>query len=466
MSTTPKPKLFGYTMTDIQSCLNSLYQLIKFRIKKKTYTNSSKETKDNSEDTSHCQDPITIINYIKESIDVLIEIAVNEQVDDYISKKEEEQQEYESILIKYENDIRGHIRVEHQLKLYADNLQVEAEQNERKFNELKDNNDQLKKVILEKTNTISAYEKESKQLRNENNSLRIENKLLIDKETSLNEEITQLKSHNETLKEKMQTLKTKVVPHNNNNISMSSSSSINAGYVPKRVISTMQSQLSKRNKNYPSNFNIIMNRSLSNYNNNSNHHINYSLLDSTTRSISKQHEELLRKINDYNISVNNGNKKHHSNNSSSNIKHLHRNRSVGNLNTKKNYTKIHLIKDMLLKHSNVSKENININNNNNNNSIIITKNHIHNNHSKSRANHSISNNTSNNSSSVVYQLNNNNNNNNNMNSHNKIYTKRRKYSNRKITTSLITSNSTGSFINKINILSTSPKQNNNNNNNS
>ena len=451
MSTSPKPKLLAYTLTDIQSCLNSLYQLIKFRIKKKTYTSSSKETKDNSEDNSQCLDPITIINYIKESIDVLIEIAVNEHVDDYISKKEEEQQEYESILIKYENDIRGHIRVEHQLKLYADNLQVEAEQNERKFNELKESNDQLKKAIIEKTNTINSYEKELKQLRKENNSLRIENKLLIDKETSLNEEIAQLKSHNETLKEKMQTLKSKVVPHANN-VNMSSNGSLNAGYVPKRVISTMQSQLSKRNKNYPSNFNIIMNRSLSNYNNNN--HINYSLLDSTTRSISKQHEELLRKINDYNISVNNGNKKHNSN-----IRNLHRNRSVGNLNTKKNYTKIHLIKDMLLKNSNVSKEHIN--NNNNNNSIIMSKSNIHNN-SKSRANHSISNNTSNNSSSVVYQLNNHN----SMNSHNKIYTKRRKYSNRKITTCLITSNSTGSFINKINILSTSPKQNNNNNNNS
>ena len=81
MSTSPK--LFPYTLTDIQSCLSALYQLIKFRIKKKTYTSSSIETKDNSEDNSQYLDPITIINYTKESIDVLIEIAVNEQVMKY-----------------------------------------------------------------------------------------------------------------------------------------------------------------------------------------------------------------------------------------------------------------------------------------------------------------------------------------------------------------------------------------------
>ena len=93
------------------------------RLKKKTTISDSDPSNNEAsrEETLSSLDTFTLINYIKESIDVLIEMSVSDQVEDYISQKENDQQEYESILVKYESDIRGHIRVEHQLKLYADN---------------------------------------------------------------------------------------------------------------------------------------------------------------------------------------------------------------------------------------------------------------------------------------------------------------------------------------------------------
>ena len=42
----------------------------------------------------------------------------------YEQKKENSQQEYETILIKYENDIKGHIKIEQQLKLLCENLKA------------------------------------------------------------------------------------------------------------------------------------------------------------------------------------------------------------------------------------------------------------------------------------------------------------------------------------------------------
>lgn len=428
------------TINQIQSTLISLYQLIKFQIQKKTNIASSKVTTNNSEITFTHLDPITIINYIKESIDILIEIGINERVDDYYNKKKEEQQEYESILIKYENDIRGHIKVEHQLKLYADNLQIEFEQIERKNKAFREKIEKYKKIVHEKTNTINTYEKEIQALKNENNTFRIGNKLLLDKEKILNDEITKLNSNNSTLIKQVQTLQSKISilenkPSSVSNIDLPSNVK-NSGQISKRVISSMKSQLSKRNKICQKNLNNIMNKSL----NNNNCH-NYSMLNSTAKSISRQHEELMKKINDYNMSINHEQKKNQNINFG---KNYHTNRSVDNFNS------IHLIKNTLLKHFN--KEPVNKNNKNNN---IINKSGMYNN--KSRMNKSISNNTSDSSATIIYHLNN------NIHSNSKIFTKRRNNSNRKVSTSLIINNSTASCRKNRSISTTSPKQDNNNN---
>jgi hypothetical protein len=59
-------------------------------------------------------DSLTVIEYIKSSIDILIQMKVDEQVESIQrerAEKEEDQQDYESVLVKLESDIRGHIRV-------------------------------------------------------------------------------------------------------------------------------------------------------------------------------------------------------------------------------------------------------------------------------------------------------------------------------------------------------------------
>lgn len=188
------------TIPQLQHSLLSLYNSLKTRL---THSKSQNNTQtsnhsdsspalnnNNSNNTQDNINPFLLINYIKETIDTLIQNAINEQVDEYYNQQENAQQEYESILVKYESDIRGHIRVEHQLKLYADNLSDEIEQltrekknllatiskykknhnltaqnleNEikklkKEINELKEEREKIKSLY--KTNTISKEEKE------------------------------------------------------------------------------------------------------------------------------------------------------------------------------------------------------------------------------------------------------------------------------------------------------------------
>ena len=83
---------------------------------------------------------MTLIGYIKSSLDTIIEILVDEKLSEYEKQKENKPQEYETVLIKYESDIRGHIKIEHQLKLYAESLQSDIEdlekENKRLLNKL------------------------------------------------------------------------------------------------------------------------------------------------------------------------------------------------------------------------------------------------------------------------------------------------------------------------------------------
>ena len=106
-------------------------------------------------------DEITLIKYIKDSIDISISTLAEKKVNDYNNKllNENTQQDYESVLIKYEKDIRGHIRTEHQLKLYADSLQNNIEDLEKKKNEFQYDND-YKGIIKEKNLEINELKNE------------------------------------------------------------------------------------------------------------------------------------------------------------------------------------------------------------------------------------------------------------------------------------------------------------------
>ena len=70
---------------------------------------------------------LDIINYIRESLQIIIKIKVKEEIDKYIedqenNKNENAAEDYETLLRKEESEIRSHISIEHQFKLHLDNL--------------------------------------------------------------------------------------------------------------------------------------------------------------------------------------------------------------------------------------------------------------------------------------------------------------------------------------------------------
>ena len=70
---------------------------------------------------------LDIINYIRESLQIIIKIKIKEEIDKYIedqenNKNENAAEDYETLLRKEESEIRSHISIEHQFKLHLDNL--------------------------------------------------------------------------------------------------------------------------------------------------------------------------------------------------------------------------------------------------------------------------------------------------------------------------------------------------------
>ena len=418
----------GYEDEKIRTALVKLYSEIKQKIKVAESSPPSTQSSDLSS-----VDSLTMINYIKNSLDVLVQIGIEEQVDDYILQKENEPQEYETILIKYENDIRGHIRIEHQLKLYADNLQTELEQCEREKNGLLQMISKYRKNNHSNTNVISVYEKEIVNLKNEISILQSKINTYIQSEKKYKGEVLKLNTEIVVLTEKNQKLKRRVAAYEEKikNISSKSTRKNSNSFIHKRVISTstISSQLSKRNKNTSS----IMNRSVSNYYNNA--------LESSSRSLSKKHDEILKKIDLYSKVTSSSRSKRKNLNSS------YRNRSVG-VKEGKNYDKIQMIKELLLKKTEyVNKSTISKNDSSTlNKNISINKSRM--------SNHSNSLNNSNNSSMILHNLNGTLN-----NGHTR---KTKKGSIKKLSSSLIINQPNNSYVNNnINIFTTSTKNNNN-----
>ena len=111
---------------------------------------------------------LDLIKYIKDSIDTIILALAEKKINDYNDQMANEniQTDYESMLIKYEQDIRGYIKVEHQLKLYIDSLQHNGEKIDKEkklgFNNNNINYENeimnLKKEIKYQKKLIKSYE--------------------------------------------------------------------------------------------------------------------------------------------------------------------------------------------------------------------------------------------------------------------------------------------------------------------
>ena len=124
---------------------------------------------------------LELIKYIKDSIDTVVLTLAEKKINEFNNQisNEHVQQDYETMLIKYEQDIRGHIKVEHQLKLYNDSLQNNIDELEKEKNSGFNNNknyeyineiNNLKKEIKYQKKLIKSYEEQNnKATENEKN---------------------------------------------------------------------------------------------------------------------------------------------------------------------------------------------------------------------------------------------------------------------------------------------------------
>ena len=147
--------------------------LIEFYLTLRQYSLDIKDIKkeDNIEYLSTMNE-FELIKYIKDSIDTVILTLAEKKINEMTNQmsKEHIQQDYEAMLIKYEQDIRGHIKVEHQLKLFSDSLQnnideLEKEKklgfNNNKANEYINEISLLKKEIKYQKKIIKSYEEQN-----------------------------------------------------------------------------------------------------------------------------------------------------------------------------------------------------------------------------------------------------------------------------------------------------------------
>jgi len=160
----------------IKDSLIKLYLKLKLPLKNKENKNS-----ENEENSDHLfNQPIsTLIEYISSIYDISLTMKIDEEVKNYINssnlKDLNNLNDYELLLRKLENDIRHHISIENQIKLYGEKITIKLEE-------------------LERDNEILSNK--IKQITKENNELKLKNK-------NLNELITNLKLLNEEYEKKI-----------------------------------------------------------------------------------------------------------------------------------------------------------------------------------------------------------------------------------------------------------------------
>ena len=115
----------------------------------------------------------------------MVTVLAEEKVDEYKTQSDNDQQTYESMLIKLEKDIRKHIQSEQQVKLYVENLEYEMQELERENTKLKSKVRKLKDQLNQLSNNNhnrSGLVKELKQMLHETKE---QVKKYIDNETAL-----------------------------------------------------------------------------------------------------------------------------------------------------------------------------------------------------------------------------------------------------------------------------------------
>ena len=140
---------------------------------------------------------LDIINYIKKSLYIIIQIKLKEELEKYKENKDKKileentASDYETLLRKEEAEIRRHICVEHQFKLHCENL-------EQKLWELEEDNLMLEKKLDKQKkkyeNQIKDINNELSFLKNQKNNQKLQEKNLKYKITLKEKEINELKT--------------------------------------------------------------------------------------------------------------------------------------------------------------------------------------------------------------------------------------------------------------------------------
>ena len=137
----------NYNLDEIKEAIIDLYQNVKIRKQSETISIDDsylKKEKLYLENVS----PLTLISYIKNHIELLIDVKVTEKLslmntDPSLLFSEYGSDitptNYENLLRRYESDIRNYIKIENMLKIHIDELNFKIENIEKTIEKIKKN---------------------------------------------------------------------------------------------------------------------------------------------------------------------------------------------------------------------------------------------------------------------------------------------------------------------------------------
>lgn len=166
------PNNSNYTLEQIKEAIIDLYQNVKIRKESETITIDESFLK-KEKSTLEKVSPLTLISYIKNHIELLINVKVTEKLSLMNSDpsllfseygSDITPTNYENLLRRYESDIRNYIKIENILKLHIEELNYKIELLEKNIESLKQKIPKEEK--MSNSNIIISYKKKIDELSN------------------------------------------------------------------------------------------------------------------------------------------------------------------------------------------------------------------------------------------------------------------------------------------------------------
>ena len=207
----------------IKKMLLELYSLLKENIKKKSiFIEDNQDSEESDEKSSKILSIIDLINSISIYVNFLLETKNINKEESYYEEENEEKplyKQYEELLIKAEDDIRRHIKVEQQLKIKIEDLEFELD--DYRTGKIKKKVKNL--ICINEQGNYSSYnfQKHKSHFKdyenynsNNNKGINIEKPILVN--SNNNYIITKLKKENENLRIKLSKLENETNNISNN----------------------------------------------------------------------------------------------------------------------------------------------------------------------------------------------------------------------------------------------------------